>query len=64
MTCPECGSTCDRESVHNGVCWLYSPWECSECGWSEDDGFPMLEADWVNKFAEEDKSMLVQENLR
>lgn len=53
MNCPECCAPCSREEVDVGVGTIASPWECSECGWSEDDGYPMLESDWQNKFNEE-----------
>lgn len=33
-TCPDCGDYCDRDSVHNGLAWIYGPWGCV-CGWSE-----------------------------
>jgi hypothetical protein len=57
MICPECGKTANCESVHNGVRWLFGPWFCGYCGWSEDDGFPMTQQDWNNKFAEEDDAL-------
>jgi hypothetical protein len=34
-TCPRCGGECRRDEVHNGVTWLYGPWGCFKCGWSE-----------------------------
>lgn len=57
MKCPECETLCDREEVDVGVGLVCSPWGCSNCGWSEDDGFPMLETDWNSKFAEEDLAL-------
>lgn len=36
MNCPKCDEPCDRDSVHNGICLIYGPWGCCNCGWSED----------------------------
>lgn len=57
MNCPECGKPCAREEVDNGVGIICSPWSCSNCGWTEDDGFPMLQEDWNNKFKAEDAAL-------
>lgn len=58
MVCPECGSPCNREEVDVGGGFIISPWDCTECSWSADDnGFPMLQEDWDNKFAEEDAAL-------
>ena len=37
MVCPECGEECERESVDVGVGYLFGPWGCMRCGWSEDE---------------------------
>ena len=34
MDCPKCGSSCNRDSVHNGVTMIHGPYGC-QCGWSE-----------------------------
>ncbi len=48
MICPECGADCYADSVHNGGCMLYDVWECTECDWIEDNGYPLNEVDWQN----------------
>jgi hypothetical protein len=35
LNCPRCNGECRRDEVHNGVAWLYGPWGCFDCGWSE-----------------------------
>jgi len=35
MQCPRCNGKCRRDEVHNGLAWLYGPWGCFDCGWSE-----------------------------
>lgn len=41
MTCPNCGNNCCRDSVHNGLGWMYGPWGCF-CGWSESEQYNQL----------------------
>lgn len=48
MICPECNANCWREEVNVGVGFYCSSWQCAECSWSEDDGFPMNQTDWDN----------------
>lgn len=36
-TCPDCGNFCIRDEVDIGVGTMYSPWRCSECGWSQQE---------------------------
>lgn len=47
MICPECGRSCFRDEVDVGVGIIASPWMC-ECGWDEDQSFPMTTEDWNN----------------
>lgn len=46
MNCPECGAVCWRDEVDVGVGIITSPWMCSECGWDEDQSFPMTDESW------------------
>jgi len=57
MLCPECKAPRIREEVDNGVGLVVSPWICTRCFWCEDDGFPMTQQDWDNKFNEEDVAL-------
>ncbi len=36
MDCPKCGDECWRDSADVGVGYIYGPWGCPTCGWSED----------------------------
>jgi len=46
VNCPECGSLCDRDEGDVGVGIIAGPWGCIECGWTEDDAFPMTDDNW------------------
>ena len=35
MTCPECGTLCERDEVDVGPGVICGPWSCLGCGWSE-----------------------------
>ena len=43
--CPKCGTECSRQSIHNGFCYIYGPWGCPECRWSEDSRFDSSEGE-------------------
>jgi hypothetical protein len=36
MNCEKCGEECERDEVDVGVGYVYGPWGCWQCGWSED----------------------------
>ncbi len=59
MKCPECGSDCWRNEVHNGVCLIHDGWKCENCLWDEDCAFPMSEVDWDNYLNEMGESLNV-----
>lgn len=55
--CPSCGgSDLRRDEVHNGVCMLYGPFGCADCGWSEDSRYDCqdgpIENEWgtINQY--------------
>lgn len=46
FSCPKCQSTdCWRHEVDIGVGTQYGPWNCTGCGWSEDQGIREIKLD-------------------
>ena len=43
MKCPKCGGECWRDEVHVGVGWMYGPYGCPECYWSESSEYDRSE---------------------
>lgn len=39
--CPKCQQECWRDEVDVGVGWIYGPWGCGNCGWSEDPEYDL-----------------------
>lgn len=48
--CPECGGTCDRDSVDVGVGVIYGPWGCCDCGWGENGGARVEGDRYIDQF--------------
>ena len=41
IKCPNCGESCDRDSVDVGVGVIHGPFGCANCGWSEDSKYDL-----------------------
>lgn len=41
MACPKCGDECGRDEVDVGPGFMYGPYGCGSCGWSEDPDYDL-----------------------
>ena len=61
MTCPQCGSECERDEVDNGVGMeAVGPWGCPNCHWVEDRPKWLVDSDDNPQSICEDCGLLVK----